>query len=263
MHVKLAQGEAENLQHIDIQNLTQLLTKASQNGSGMIFYGNNPTLGPSFPVLSSFFLSYQTLLQDAKQRAHSLCQLKTLSASSIILLHFDTHHETIQWLWACLVLGIVPAISTSFGQNAVHRKRHLRHLRTLLRNPLILTTRQLVPEFVGLETELCIVTIDSLVSNTLRNYEPPLPGISAGSHKTKEEIALLMLTSGSTGNAKAVPLRHGQIIQAILSKSEHHGIKRGDSFLNWVGLDHVAALTEIHFHASMLAYLPILRFGYN
>lgn len=61
-----------------------------------------------------------------------------------------------------------------------------------------------------------------------------------------------MLTSGSTGNAKAVALRHGQIIKAVQSKSSFHAIAPGDPFLNWVGMDHVASLTEIHLHAMSL-----------
>lgn len=58
-----------------------------------------------------------------------------------------------------------------------------------------------------------------------------------------------MLTSGSTGNAKAVCLRHGQILSALDGKSRHHGTCRDDVSFDWIGLDHVASLCEIHLHA--------------
>lgn len=76
-----------------------------------------------------------------------------------------------------------------------------------------------------------------------------LPGIS----KRKQDIAVLMLTSGSTSNPKAVCLKHGQLLAALKGKCLHHGTDRDDIFMNWIGLDHVANLTQIHLHAISLA----------
>ena len=75
----------------------------------------------------------------------------------------------------------------------------------------------------------------------------------AGNTKTKQDIAILMLTSGSTGNPKAVCLHHGQILYSLRGKSMRHGTTCHDVFLNWTGLDHVANLIEIHLHATALA----------
>jgi acyl-CoA synthetase (AMP-forming)/AMP-acid ligase II len=61
-----------------------------------------------------------------------------------------------------------------------------------------------------------------------------------------------MLTSGSTGNPKAVCLRHGQIISSLVGKATYHQTGHNDVFLNWIGMDHVANLTEIHLHAIAL-----------
>ncbi|KAH6665826.1 hypothetical protein B0J14DRAFT_643610 [Halenospora varia] len=70
--------------------------------------------------------------------------------------------------------------------------------------------------------------------------------------KKRDEIAVLMLTSGSTGSAKAVCLRHEQLIQAVRSKAVFHGRTQKDVFLSWIGMDHVANLVEIHLHAISL-----------
>ena len=67
-----------------------------------------------------------------------------------------------------------------------------------------------------------------------------------------DDLAVLMLTSGSTGYAKAVCLTHGQILNAVEGKSKYHGTTSKTKFLNWIGLDHVANLTEIHLHAMSL-----------
>jgi acyl-CoA synthetase (AMP-forming)/AMP-acid ligase II len=71
--------------------------------------------------------------------------------------------------------------------------------------------------------------------------------------KNEQGLAVLMLTSGSTGNSKAVSLTHGQILVSVNGKSIHHSTTNRDIFLNWIGLDHVANLIEIHLHAASLA----------
>ena len=61
-----------------------------------------------------------------------------------------------------------------------------------------------------------------------------------------EGVAVLMLTSGSTGNAKAVCLTHKQILAAIRGKLSGMPLPQRSALLNWIGLDHVASLVEIH-----------------
>lgn len=61
-----------------------------------------------------------------------------------------------------------------------------------------------------------------------------------------QDLAALMLTSGSTGNSKAVCLTHRQIIAAIEGKSSVMPLPQESALLNWIGLDHVASLVEIH-----------------
>ncbi|KAL8920035.1 MAG: hypothetical protein Q9208_006490 [Pyrenodesmia sp. 3 TL-2023] len=59
-------------------------------------------------------------------------------------------------------------------------------------------------------------------------------------------VAVLMLTSGSTGNAKAVCLTHGQVFAAITGKLYAMPVPQRSALLNWIALDHVASLVEIH-----------------
>ncbi|KAI0410566.1 acetyl-CoA synthetase-like protein [Xylaria grammica] len=65
-------------------------------------------------------------------------------------------------------------------------------------------------------------------------------------------IAMLMLTSGSTGSPKAVQFTHKQILTAVAGKAAVHPPHTDRPFLNWIGLDHVAGLTETHLLALSL-----------
>lgn len=61
-----------------------------------------------------------------------------------------------------------------------------------------------------------------------------------------EDVAVLMLTSGSTGNAKAVCSTHRQIFAAMRGKLASMPLPRESALLNWIAVDHVASLVEIH-----------------
>lgn len=61
------------------------------------------------------------------------------------------------------------------------------------------------------------------------------------------DIALLMMTSGSTGVPKAVSLTHENIISSLHAKIEALGLDESVRSLNWVAFDHVAGLVDLHF----------------
>ena len=224
-------------------NLLELLEKAaaSSQENGISAYSPGHTTEPAKR------LSYNELLQLAQANAPILHHIPGVTDSTVFLLHFDDHLDGFEWLWSVIAAGHLPAISTPMTNDIGQRKRHLVHLDTLLHRPVIITRDRLVPDFGDLGDKLHIRTIEDLQSrNGFHNMEKPR-------QKAGHELAALMLTSGSTGNAKAVELRHGQILQAVRGKALHHGTKHQDTFLNWIGLDHVANLTEVHLHAMSLA----------
>jgi acyl-CoA synthetase (AMP-forming)/AMP-acid ligase II len=61
-----------------------------------------------------------------------------------------------------------------------------------------------------------------------------------------DDLALLMLTSGSTAAAKLVMLTHRNLISRCLGSAQANGFSSSDVTLNWMPLDHVAGL--IYFH---------------
>ncbi|MCJ1467234.1 hypothetical protein MMC07_005857 [Pseudocyphellaria aurata] len=219
------------------QNLYQILGNASKSEAGINTYAPG-FQGPSTRV------TYAQLLANAESDAQKILELDGVTSDSVILIHFDNHLDNIKWLWAVVAAGLVPAVSPPFTTDLERRRKHLNHLHTLLKNPIVLTLDRLVPDFLE-HDQLRIHPVESL----------PTPHSSfsgTGNSKVANDLAVLMLTSGSTGNAKAVCLRHGQLIAAMQGKSGDHQTTNKDVFLNYIGLDHVANITQIHLHSTFV-----------
>ena len=233
----------ESLDHFKMpsQGLIDLLKSAAlHEEKGLIVY-------PPGNLQRAIRLSYRDLLRRASANARALRQIHGLTRNTILLVHFDNHLDNIEWIWSALLAGYIPAISTPFTNSIEQRKKHILHLQTLLCDPVCLTRSSLVSEFACQES-LKTVTVEalSLISDNLNLLLEPDRSLGPGSP------AILMLTSGSTGDAKAVSLSHTQIFASIKGKTEFFETQEGDTFLNWIGLDHVANLTEVHLHAMYL-----------
>ncbi|PYH88927.1 acetyl-CoA synthetase-like protein [Aspergillus ellipticus CBS 707.79] len=224
---------------MSFRNLQHLLEVAAQGGRGhIICYPLGSTHNPS-----SF--SYGQLLQEAQRASWTLRARNPagLSPGAAVLLHFTDHWDHIVWFWAVLLAGCVPVISTALSNNDSLRTAHLAHLARTLHDPLCLTRTRLAPEFSRQDAirPLAVEALD--VAKAV-----PLDRIEANSGLS--DTALILLTSGSTGHAKAVCLSHGQILAAITGKMTVAPLP-GKCFMNWISLDHVAGIIEIHLLAML------------
>ncbi|KAB8209888.1 hypothetical protein BDV34DRAFT_232015 [Aspergillus parasiticus] len=221
-------------------NLTDLLEVVAGQGSceQIICYPpQNITQPKSF--------SCHELLEAAQRGSWALrCRQEEFHQGRVILIHFDTHWENIVWFWAVVLTGCIPAMSTTLSNDPAARVSHLEHLATTLKHPGCLTTAAKLSEFGG-QDQITPIAVESLnvgkaPTAELRNvYRDAAPS----------DIAILMLTSGSTSHCKAVILTHEQIFTALATKYKVVPLPEKTSFLNWVRCDHVAALVEIHLQA--------------
>ncbi|KAL3472346.1 acetyl-CoA synthetase-like protein [Aspergillus californicus] len=202
-------------------NLQDLLSEsaARDNNRRIICYSAGDTETPTSH-------EYRQLMQEAKKASWTLRKrlFPELTTGSAILLHFDSHWESIVWFWAVTLSGHVAVMSTTF--------------------PTSRSLRRLVSDFCEQDSFTPIV-VDTLC------HETATPCGSFRQSKC-DETALMLLTSGSTGPAKAVCLSHRQLLASLAGKLSVVPLGKG-SFLNWIRLDHVASLVEIHLQA-MLAH---------
>ncbi|MEV0545099.1 non-ribosomal peptide synthetase [Nocardia salmonicida] len=179
--------------------------------------------------------SHPQLLDDALRLTGALRNQGLRPQSKVVLL-LDDHEDFVTVLWACFLGGFVPCPMVAQPADPTRWASALRHVDELLEGPLVVTSlamRDTMPTVPGLAP----VTVESLRSGE----HPPFVH-----HPSTDDLALLVLTSGSTGNAKAVSLTHGNLLSSMAAKSAVQKLTPGDNTFNWISFDHVAALLETH-----------------
>ncbi|KAL8743968.1 MAG: hypothetical protein Q9190_003737 [Brigantiaea leucoxantha] len=248
-----------------------LLHLGAARQAGIIIY---PRGERSEPVR----LRYSELRTLATQKAGLLRRYQDVVPGKIILIHFHSHLENIAWFWASVIAGCVPVLSTPLVNISEGRISHFKHLHSLLLDPIVITRQELIGSDFADNDVLRVVAVESVESlrhsfseaaaktqvNSLASVLPnghtdgltgdSKSGLTKGQMKSLTNdttrslkgVAVIMLTSGSTGNAKAVCLTHEQLLAAIRGKLYSMPLPEGSALLNWIALDHVASLVEIH-----------------
>lgn len=192
-------------------------------------------------------VTYHELYCLALENTKTLKSLSSFKPHSPVLIHLHDHWDVILWFWSVLMADGLPVLSTPFSNVDEHRQKHVLGLSSLLESPLCITRTEYLPLFDGIGHTFQLQTIESLPTEHDINAGTPIALSTAGC--SSETPAMLMLTSGSTGNAKAVVITHRQVLASVAGKSATRALPAGRPFLNWIGLDHVGAFVEIHLHA--------------
>ncbi|WP_413812284.1 alpha/beta fold hydrolase [Streptomyces sp. OE57] len=201
--------------------LPRLLERAARDTTqGIAFIG-----GP--------FLSYAELRECACRIAQGLRERGTAPGDRVLIAAGDPE-IFFRAFWGCVLAGAVPCPVAPPADPSRWRAQ-LEHLRTLLVDPLVIVSKTAhgeLPE-VGLRS----VTVEELSHAAAEPDQLHVPA--------PDDLTLLMLTSGSTGSSKAVRLTHANLLAAQAGKAGALGLGPDDTSLNWISVDHIAAI-EAH-----------------
>lgn len=186
--------------------------------------------------------SYPDLLEEAQRILGGLCEAGVRPRDKV-LLQLGSNHDFLPAFWAVVLGGAVPvpvSIAPSYtAANATAQK--LANAWTLLGRPPVLTSGALTTPLRELARELELGEFRLLDVESLRSARKASPLSS-----TPDELALLLLTSGSTGVPKAVMHNHRTILSRPPSTALVNGFTSRDVTLNWMPLDHVVGLVMFH-----------------
>ncbi|MCP2338101.1 alpha/beta fold hydrolase [Actinomadura rupiterrae] len=180
-------------------------------------------------------LPYADLAECAKR---VLCGLRGYGRlpGDRVLIVADDPQTFLPAFWGCVLGGMVPA-PIAPPNDAARWRTQLEQLSVLLGEPLVIAPKAALADLPDVP-RLRSAAIEELAESDLgRRGEIHLP--------QPDDLALLMLTSGSTGLPKAVRLTHANLLAAQAGKAGALGITRHDVFLNWISADHIAAI-EAH-----------------
>jgi len=170
--------------------------------------------------------SYPALVTQVRRMLGGL-RSRGLKPKDRVAIAVESARDFVPVLWASILGGFIPCPVPLVEPAQLAAQRQ--NLDLVLGNPWFVTNRAQAAERS--------VSVDELDHG---------PSATAFHAPTKRDVALLVLTSGSTGVAKAVKLTHANLLASMNAKIEVHALTKLDVSLNWVSFDHVAALLECH-----------------
>lgn len=183
--------------------------------------------------------SYEALLNEAQRILSGLRKLE-LKPGDKIIFQINQNYDFIPAFWGCILGGFVPVpISTasSYEVNSTAVQK-LHNAWQILDKPLILTTGELAISVRSLSDALSLENFEVETVERLRLCEP-----DKNYHISQpDDVAMLILTSGSTGVSKGVMLTHRNIISSVAGTSLISNLNNLDISLNWLPLDHPGPL---------------------
>jgi acyl-CoA synthetase (AMP-forming)/AMP-acid ligase II/thioesterase domain-containing protein/acyl carrier protein len=226
----VSHASAASADDAEIGTIPHLLARAASGRPGAgLRYCDGGALAPSA------FQSYPELLDQACRLLSGLRALGAGPGDKVAVL-VERPRDFVEVFWACLLGGLVPCPLVPVRGDPERWSAQLAHVGRLLDKPLLIADEALAAELPA-GAALTAVPLDELrglpPAEDLHEAEP-------------DDLALLVLTSGSTGNSKAVMLSHAGLLASMAAKNGCQRLSADDTTLNWVSFDHVAALLECH-----------------
>ncbi|WP_375471346.1 SDR family NAD(P)-dependent oxidoreductase [uncultured Nostoc sp.] len=232
----ISQGEALHLDEDAPKNLAQLLYRAAKDSPSkkIVIINSNS---------SQRTQTYKELLNEA-QRIKAGLSKQGLKPQDKVIFQLQENHDFIAAFWGCVLGGFVPvpiAVAPSYElSNATTSK--LENAWQMLGQPTILTTAKLAQAINCWSQALNLDNLQIQLIDDLRRCEP-----DENLHVSQlEDLAILLLTSGSTGIPKAVMQTHQALLSHSAATAIMNNFTSNDISLNWLPLDHVGSLVMLH-----------------
>ncbi|MFD5778923.1 amino acid adenylation domain-containing protein [Streptomyces sp. NPDC126933] len=181
-------------------------------------------------------LLYPDLLSQARRMLTGLREQGLRPGADIVLVGLPLS-DFFPAFWACLLGGARPVAIAERAEPGAPTLERLRHTCQLLGSPLVVTDRTGAATLAAAAPSLRAVAAEDCLRH------PP-----SESHEEPEgsDVALLMLSSGSTGVPKAAQLTHEGLAEFAASSRRILDVQPDDTTVNWLPVDHSGAFLLYH-----------------
>jgi acyl-CoA synthetase (AMP-forming)/AMP-acid ligase II/thioesterase domain-containing protein/NADP-dependent 3-hydroxy acid dehydrogenase YdfG/acyl carrier protein len=203
---------------------------------------------------TSICQSYDQLKQEAERILAGLRQLG-LQPQDKVLFQLGKGEDFLPAFWGCILGGFIPVplSGAASNQDKNSAARKLEQAWNQLNYPIVLTSEDRSEDICGEGQHFGQDNFRAVFIEQLRLQEPD----SNWYNSQPEDIAFLLLTSGSTGVPKAVKQSHQSIIALISGFAAMHDYSIQDISVNWMPLDHVGGIVMCHLRDICLGCLQI------
>ncbi|HTQ31721.1 MAG TPA: AMP-binding protein [Opitutaceae bacterium] len=187
--------------------------------------------------------SYPELLAEAARLLGGLRALG-LKPGDPVLFQLEKNPEFVSAFWACVLGGFVPvpiSIAPTYEEpHSVLSK--LRNAWTMLGEPPTLAGSSLAPRLRAFAEREALAGFRVETPEALRVHPPA----TVWHPSQPDDLALLLLTSGSTGLPKAVRQTQRSLLSWAASTAVCCQFTPADVSINWMPLDHVGGIVMFH-----------------
>jgi amino acid adenylation domain-containing protein/non-ribosomal peptide synthase protein (TIGR01720 family) len=223
---------------LEFKNLIDVIEKNAREDKGITFITQD----------KEEYISYEKLYNRALHVLYGL-QQEGLKVGDELIFQVVRDDDFLYNFWACILGGFIPVPMPP----AVNQEQRAKFFRIwdILKNPHLITTKEMIAalsqndngELKGLISKIHCNTI--FVEDLRQEIEQ---GVHKGAiHKcSKEDIAFIQFSSGSTGDPKGVILTHGNLTSNLLDGIKSAESTSEDSSLSWMPLTHDMGLIGFH-----------------
>lgn len=198
------------------------------------------------------FISYKDLWERAEMLSRRLAKRIGTECTQVVLA-IDDQEIFVSWFWACQLAGL-SVIPYELSRN--REKAHKFQVEGIFASAgklKIVTNKLDFFSEVGLEGD------DLIDVNLLKGGDSPIgDNILISNDVKSSDIALLLMTSGSSGPSKCVAQPHANILNYCRAVAQRHSFNRNNIGLNWLPLTHVGGLVMYHIRDVYLCCSQVL-----
>ncbi len=189
------------------------------------------------------FLSYKEILEESEKCLKGLRDLN-LKANDKVIFQFNNDKYFVITFWACILGGFIPTPITvpKIFEYKTSESDIIYNVWSTLRKPYIFTNNSIKESLLELY-KIYDIDVEKIIN--VENIKSDIKDKQYCKSSPCDD-AILLFTSGSTGNPKGIVQSHNSLLTQVISSVKCYNFASEDISINWMPLEHVGGIIMFH-----------------